>query len=174
MKKALSIFILALVLLISSCGGHVNHRVSKGDTLYSIGWKYGQDYRDIARWNSLQQPFTLSQGQWLRVAPPLTEWWETEYPERRRKLPPPIAIAPSPRPTHVQISPDEKVSMVPASTQKKSLKEDDEDMPDWQWPIRGKVKINTGKQKGIDIYGKEGQPVYAAAEGRVVYSGDGL
>ena len=62
-------FILLLMLL-TACGGHFYHRVERGETLYSIGWVYGHDYRQLARWNSIQSPYMLSPGQRLRVAPP--------------------------------------------------------------------------------------------------------
>ena len=168
--------LIVLLLLLQACGGHVNHRVQKGDTLYSIGWHYKQDYRDIARWNNLRRPYVLHKGQWLRVAPPVTEWWEEEYPDRRRRLPTPIASAPNPRPTNVKIPNSTKkvTSDNRLGTSQKKSNSSAANMPEWHWPIRGRVKINTAKEKGIDIYGKQGQPVYAAAEGRVVYSGDGL
>ena len=44
--------------------------VQRGDTLYSIAVAFGQDYRDIARWNNLDDPTKLAVGQTLRVAPP--------------------------------------------------------------------------------------------------------
>ncbi len=62
-------FILLLMLL-TACGGHIFHRVERGETLYSIGWVYGYDYRQLARWNNIQPPYILSPGQRVRVAPP--------------------------------------------------------------------------------------------------------
>lgn len=59
-----------LMLLLAGCGGHVFHRVERGETLYSIGWVYGYDYRQIAQWNNIQPPYALSPGQRIRVAPP--------------------------------------------------------------------------------------------------------
>jgi lipoprotein NlpD len=47
----------------------------------------------------------------------------------------------------------------------------------WQWPTSGKVVStfdDSGSMKGIGIAGKMGQPIYASASGKVVYSGDGL
>jgi lipoprotein NlpD len=59
-----------VLLLLAGCGGHVYHRVERGETLYSIGWVYGYDYRQIAGWNNIPAPYVLSPGQRLRVAPP--------------------------------------------------------------------------------------------------------
>lgn len=62
---------LSLVMLsITGCGGHVYHVVERGETLYSIGWAYGYDYRQVAQWNGIASPYYLSPGQRLRVAPP--------------------------------------------------------------------------------------------------------
>ena len=45
----------------------------------------------------------------------------------------------------------------------------------WQWPAQGDVVGNfSGLNKGINIDGEAGDPIYAAAAGRVVYSGSGL
>jgi len=65
------IYLLGFILLVlTACGGHFYHRVERGETLYSIGWVYGYDYRQLARWNNIQPPYALSPGQRLRVAPP--------------------------------------------------------------------------------------------------------
>ncbi|HHI92632.1 MAG TPA: LysM peptidoglycan-binding domain-containing protein [Gammaproteobacteria bacterium] len=60
----------SLLVLLTACGGHIFHRVERGETLYSIGWVYGYDYRQLARWNNIQPPYALSPGQRIRVAPP--------------------------------------------------------------------------------------------------------
>lgn len=62
--------LLLLVSLLTACGGHLVHRVERGETLYSIGWVYGYDYRQLARWNNIPPPYVLSPGQRIRVAPP--------------------------------------------------------------------------------------------------------
>jgi len=59
-----------LLMLLTACGGHIFHRVERGETLYSIGWVYGYDYRQLARWNNIQPPYALNPGQRIRVAPP--------------------------------------------------------------------------------------------------------
>lgn len=61
--------VLCLVLL-AGCGAHVYHRVEPGETLYSIGWIYGYDYRQIAEWNDIPAPYVLTPGRELRLAPP--------------------------------------------------------------------------------------------------------
>ncbi|MFL6648501.1 MAG: peptidoglycan DD-metalloendopeptidase family protein [Sulfurifustaceae bacterium] len=44
--------------------------VRAGDTLYSIAWESGRDYRDLAAWNNLPTPYVIKPGQKLRLYPP--------------------------------------------------------------------------------------------------------
>ena len=69
---------LFVVVILTSCGAHVHHKVKRGETLYSIGFYYGQDYEDIAKWNNIEPPYIIQHGQWLRVAPPSREWYESQ------------------------------------------------------------------------------------------------
>jgi lipoprotein NlpD len=82
------------LLLLTSCGGHLYHRVERGETLYSIGWVYGYDYRQIARWNNIQPPYYLSPGQHIRVAPPSGQSSSSSQQYRR------AAVAPVSREKH--------------------------------------------------------------------------
>ncbi len=68
-KRVLVVLLFSLVFL-NGCGGHVYHVVERGETLYSIGWVYGYDYRQVAKWNRIRPPYYLNPGQRLRVAPP--------------------------------------------------------------------------------------------------------
>ena len=63
--------------------------VKKGDTLYSIALEHGHDYREVAQWNSLDDPTRINAGQMLRVAPRrrrsrrnLRWWWGMAFPDR--------------------------------------------------------------------------------------------
>lgn len=46
------------------------YTVKKGDTLYSIALDNGQNYRDVAAWNNIDNPNLIRVGQSLRIAPP--------------------------------------------------------------------------------------------------------
>lgn len=126
--------------------GH--YTVKPGDTLYSIAWRYGLDYHDLAAWNGIGSGYLIKPGQRLTLAAPI-----------RR----PSGRSPANRP----------VVTVPALTASPPS-----GPLTWMWPTQGSVVrlFHAGDplSKGIDISGAEGQPVYAAAPGKVVYSGSGI
>lgn len=108
------------------------YTVNKGDTLYSIAWDHGHDYRTVARWNGIDPPYTIYPGQEIRMYPAPTATRSTG-----RSTP----VAPAPT--------------APAAAQ--SDEADDNRPMQWQWPVKGKI-VNTfsgsdpGK-KGLDIAG---------------------
>lgn len=153
------------------------YTVRPGDTLTRIANETSQSWRDIVRWNNLDNPNVLEVGQVLRViapgidpnavapkgvAQPKVEGrpLENKSPAAVATLPaavPPSAPAPAPAPA-------------PAAP-----REGDDDV-NWMWPAGGSV-INTfdeARNKGLTIAGKAGDPVVAAADGRVVYAGSSL
>ncbi|NIP74439.1 MAG: peptidoglycan DD-metalloendopeptidase family protein [Gammaproteobacteria bacterium] len=138
------------------------HVVQKGETLYSISWRYGQDFRAVARWNGIANPYTIYPGQKLRVRPPAES-----NPRQRRAAAGSRGQTTSPRSS----SPKAEVP------RKKAVKRTDSTLK-WSWPTQGRVlrdfDANEAGKKGIDISGRPGQPVLAAAPGEVVYSGSGL
>ena len=163
---------LSLVFLVA-CGGHVNHRVQKGDTLYSIGWKYGIDHRQIAKWNDIPPPYAINEGQWVRVAPPQEEWWEDEYPALKAKT----AHKPTGRnaSSTAWTTRSDSKKVKPQNIRTLAVVE----VSAWQWPTQiaenTVISAHKAKQKkGVDIYGQAGQDILAAASGKVVYSGSGL
>ena len=137
------------------------YTVKPGDTLIRIGMDNGQSWRDILRWNKLDNPNLIETGQVLRVAPPQPE------AVARPATPvasPPVSVASAPKPA----------TSVPATSG--ATADAAEDVLSFQWPVRGNViaGFDESKNKGIDIGGKAGDPVVAAADGRVVYAGAGL
>jgi len=136
------------------------HVVRRGETLYSIAWRHGRDWRAVARWNGLRPPYRIHPGQRLRVSPP---------PRRARRSTPATARRPAPRP--------ERRARRAATGQPRGQAVPARRIA-WRWPTSGKVirrfDPNTPGKKGIAIGGRYGQGVRAAADGRVVYSGSGL
>ena len=151
------------------------YTVKRGDTLYNIGLENGQGYRDIARWNGLDNPNLIEVGQVLRVVPPASE---AQAATTR-----PVAVGGRvdvrPLPTGPVVSsgaaalPAVAAPTTPATP---SAVAEGEDGVSWSWPSGGPVvaAFEENKTKGLAISGKAGDPVLAAADGRVVYAGSGL
>lgn len=120
------------------------HRVLPGETLYEIAWRYGLDYRLLAKHNQIDPSYLLRAGQIIYL-------------------------------TNNSPSTDLKTSIVnrPAAPSLDNI--ETQAIQGWQWPARGKVIHSfSASQKGINIAGSLGDPIYAAASGKVVYSGNGL
>lgn len=128
--------------------------VSPGDTLYSIAWAAGVDYRTLAYWNHVHRPFMIRAGTRLRLFGPPRRVF------RGRPVPAPRIIVRSPRRAI------ERPHPVPPATPVR-----------WMWPVKGPVVRDfnpLGGCKGIDIAGRLGTDIRAAASGQVVYAGSGL
>lgn len=167
------------------------YTIKPGDTLIRVGLETGQNARDIARWNNIDNPNSLEVGQVIRVTPPGTDPSATaargvNAPRiDARPLdsrPAPVASAPSAAPpplTMPSITPAPPAMPPAANTPSPGAaapaREPDDDV-NWTWPASGVVisGFDEAKNKGLAISGKAGDPVFAAADGRVVYAGSGL
>ena len=159
------------------------YSVKSGDTLIRIGMDNGQSWRDIARWNNIENPNLIETGQVLRVTPP-EETGVVVRPVSSTNVvtspaPANTASAPALASNTASVRPPASAANPPnASTPTNNLANTDsaEDTVSFQWPTRGNVLagFDEVKNKGIDIAGKAGDPVLAAADGKVVYAGSGL
>lgn len=133
------------------------YTVKPGDTLIRIGLDHGQAAKDIARWSSIDDPNRIEIGQVVRVVPP------TSSAAGGSGARPVAAVTAASAPSTATTS--------PAPTTANA-----EDGIDWIWPASGPVLagFDEVKNKGLDIGGKAGDSVLAAADGRVVYVGAGL
>lgn len=131
------------------------HTVRPGDTLYRIGLDTGQGWRDLQLWNSINDPNSIEVGRVLRVSPP-----------------PGLSATPS---TRVASEPVASRPLETASTSSPSAQNSPSPPGAFSvvWPANGPVTVafDEDKNKGISIAGKAGDPVVAAADGRVVVSG---
>lgn len=153
------------------------YTVKPGDTLIRIGLDSGQSWRDIARWNGLDNPNVIEIGQVLRVVPPAVPATTVVGPgvvtrpvASATVTTAPVAPAQTTAPASTVAAPAPAPVAAPAATPAV-----DEDVT-WIWPARGTVLsgFDEVKNKGVDIAGVAGDPVLAAADGRVVYVGASL
>ena len=159
------------------------YTVKPGETLIRIGLETGQNWKDIAAWNNLEQPNQISVGQVLRVTPP--------------NEPVVADVSDGATATGVVTRPVSSASMATASVQPgqastaaakpapagatavaaaPAASAATASAPGWIWPVPGPILagFDEVKNKGVDLGGKAGEPVLAAADGRVVYVGAGL
>jgi lipoprotein NlpD len=144
------------------------YTVKAGDTLYAIAWRLRLDYRELARWNGINDKYLIRPGQVLRLQPgpgpvaalPPRPQPVTPMPSRPVRTKPPRTVTPAPAPL---------LPPTPLPTPVAAVR--------WQWPIDGGVAALTTRPnggQGLNISGELGQPVLAAADGKVVYTGTGL
>ncbi|UVJ45175.1 peptidoglycan DD-metalloendopeptidase family protein [Pseudomonas sp. LS1212] len=153
--------------------------VRRGDTLFSIAFRYGWDYKALAARNNIPPPYTIRPGQAIRfdgrssssgstvVAGPVaapSSSIKTTVIKRPVNGAPVVATAPVTPPIAAPV-----VTPVPAGERVAG---------GWAWPANGvligKFSSNGSLNKGVDIAGDLGQPVFAASDGSVVYAGSGL
>jgi lipoprotein NlpD len=191
------------------------YTVRPGDTMIRIGLEAGQSWREIARWNGLDNANIIEVGQVLRIIPPgtaavaaaplpavagagtgtpatasppaagasdvVTRPVTSPSPVTAGSVPPPgtrSVAAASPAasaPTPASVTPQPAPAPVAAAPLPPASSPSDEDVG-WIWPTAGSVitRFDEASNKGIGINGKLGDPVLAAGDGRVVYSGAGL
>ena len=162
------------------------YTVKPGDTLNRIAAEQGLAARDIAKWNNLELTSVIEVGQVLRVVPPGTDpaavaargvaTAKVEGRSLDAKAPPAAASAASAPAPAAAAAPAPAPALPPvASAEPPAARTADDDVK-WMWPATGNVigSFDESRTKGLAIGGKTGDPIYAAADGRVVYAGSGL
>lgn len=134
--------------------GRSYHRVKKGDTLYSIARNNKVSVQRLRKWNRLGRSARIYPGQkiWLGPAGAAAPTEQAQKPRSRRPAP---SVA--------------RPSSNSASPRRGSVK--------WSWPVTGNILVRYDRdagRKGINIDGKKGTPIRAAASGTIVYQGSGL
>jgi lipoprotein NlpD len=151
------------------------YAVRPGDTIRRIANETGQTWQNLARWNNLDNPDLIEVGQVLRVVPPGANVAAAPATvEPNGVVTRPVA----PQPTVTPSSPTAPVAAASAPAKPATpptAASGDEDLG-WIWPAHGTLiaGFDEAKNKGLDIAGKAGDSVLAAADGRVVYAGAGL
>ncbi|CAN7242318.1 peptidoglycan DD-metalloendopeptidase family protein [Acidovorax sp. LjRoot118] len=158
------------------------YTVKPGDTLIRIGLENGQGWKDIARWNNLTNPDLIEVGQVLRVVAPgatpppviAADTGVVTRPVTSTTITPSTPTA-TPLPPASTASGAKPVTPAPAVAAAPAPSAGEDDL-NFIWPASGSLLagFDEARNKGYDISGKAGDPVLAAADGRVVYSGAGL
>ncbi len=139
-------------------------QVQRGDTLYGVAFRNGIDFRDLASWNGIGAPYTIYPGQSLRLYPSSGKAVAATGASSAKSAtvrPKPAAVSVPPRP----VAPTPSAAPVNSGVS-------------WRWPadgaVIGRFAAGNATRQGVDIAGTSGQPVRAAGNGVVVYSGGGL
>jgi lipoprotein NlpD len=151
--------------------------IQQGDTLYSIAWQNDLDFRELAAWNGIKPPYVIRPGQRILLDPPAGFVYTPGQKAAERSTEPEtpaISTTPLPKEQAADVKPAEQrpaetePAVVATAPTPSAVK--------WRWPVEGELLTAevAGINSGIDIAGKLGQPIRAAAGGRVVYSGGGL
>lgn len=162
------------------------YTVRKGDTLLRIALDFGENYRDLVAWNNLANPDDIKVGQVLRVSQPGGER-SANIQTQPVPMPPPANV---PRKTEPRAdktpytdgkvatttTPPVVTTTTPATPPAPAAAAGDDARLSWMWPSEGRViaTFDDGRNKGVDIAGKLGQPVVAAGSGKVMYAGSGI
>lgn len=166
-----------------------SYTVQRGDTLYSIAFRAGKDVRELAGLNNIASPYTIYPGQKLRLSGTAKRVAKTVATSSRgtnvtsntnknnstqvksnSSANVTKAVAPKNQKGYVQSTPEKNKKTANATL--------NGNLVQWQWPVKGKIISGFSHQeqgnKGVDISGKEGSRVNAAASGQVVYAGNAL
>ena len=158
------------------------YTVKPGDTLIRIGLDTGQNWKDVARWNNLENPNLIEVGQVLRVVPPGAAPVVASAVVARPVAPVTVSstpVAPASGASSAAGANPPASAAAPAAAPAASVAAPTaaaEDDVSWMWPAQGTVLagFDEAKNKGLDIGGAAGDAVLAAADGRVVYVGASL
>lgn len=158
------------------------YQVKKGETLYSIAWRANLDVRQIAKINKISAPYNIFPGQLLKLTQNVAKASTSKaYVKKSTKSSGKTTtkvvkkpVAPIKKQAYGKDASEQKLSKtstLPKASYSQKIRE-------WQWPVAGKVvaKFSTAPQgnKGIDVAGRRGDAIKAAAAGKVVYAGNAL
>lgn len=178
--------LILLLLLTAGCSSNGSrtlfypdhYTVRRGDTLYSIAWRFNLDHKELARWNGIGPPYTIYPGQRLVMQPGRARQTASATTNNTGSV---SATAPTTTrststPTRPQATTAQRAPR--ASTPPPTSTPSGPAPTAWLWPTEGEIlrhySEDSAGKKGIDIGGRVGQPVVATAAGTVVYSGSGL
>ena len=151
------------------------YQVKAGDTLYSIAWYSGNDYRDLARINKIPPPYQIQPGQLLTLVelPKSIQRKSNKSTGQTSKVIANQSVDPSKKQAYGES--EQNVNKDPIGS---TTGQFPDRVKSWHWPTSGTVSRGFSAKeqgnKGLDFSGKLGMPILAAADGKVVYTGNAL
>lgn len=195
-KSSKLFVILIALLLMVSCASHSpapvldrsdsianrpkTHVVVPGDTLFSIAWRYGLKYEILAKHNRIYPPYVIRPAQVIRLDVTRTQVSAAgnQQDAKRTSGVNPLSKRSNQKHGLIMQNSNNRQENKTAKNAPATNKSQVWDAPQWRWPARGPLlssfQGSNALNKGIDLGGKLGEPVLAAAGGQVVYSGSGL
>ncbi|WP_340677031.1 peptidoglycan DD-metalloendopeptidase family protein [Paraglaciecola sp.] len=152
-----------------------NYTVLKGDTLFSIAWFSGNDYQDLARTNKIAAPYNIYPGQIISLKKSTPQVVTTNNNNRGQtsKIKSNQAVDP---PSKQAYGKSEEI--VKKDSSESSFGEFPNQVSNWLWPTSSAVSRGFSAKeegnKGLDFAGNIGSSILAAADGKVVYTGNAL
>ena len=200
-KKIAFLFGLTMLLLVAACmplgvplvlerspiirSDAGSYAVRQGDTLYSISWRLGVDFRDLASLNQLEAPYNIYKGQVLRTVFAAKNASMSPLPER--------SVAENSRPKDTKVAKSQYAKKKRSGEDKKSMqqisaasgrtarverapkKSEPGKFDTWSWPVKVPPASRFGSgNKGLDFNVEKKQPIVSAGQGTVVYAGNGI
>lgn len=200
-KKIAFLFGLTMLLLVAACmplgvplvlerspiirSDAGSYAVRQGDTLYSISWRLGVDFRDLASLNKLEAPYNIYEGQVLRtvfVARNASMSTQLERSVAENSRPKDAKVTKSQQTKKNRSSEDKKTtreasaaSVRTARVARAPKKSEQGKFDTWSWPVKLPPASRFGSgNKGLDFNIKKKQQIVSAGQGTVVYAGNGI
>lgn len=153
------------------------YEVQRGDTLFAVAFYSGNDYRDIAKYNNIQAPYSIYPGQTLTLIAPSPKYNKNKNNGITSKANSATKVVVDPVKTLAYGERENKIHRKKLDKKHQPSNKPDNNV-NWIWPASGMstsaVVGNDGTNRGLDIKGDLYSPIYAAASGKVVYAGNAL